>query len=74
MNKLSIIFNGPQVTHKTWLVTTFGLAWHPLVFPSDSAVKNLPVMQETQVQPLVQEEPLEEEMASHSSIPAGKIP
>ena len=30
--------------------------------------KNLPVMQETQVQSLGQEDPLEEEMATHSSI------
>ena len=31
-------------------------------------VKNLPVVQETQVQSLGQEDPLEEEMATHSSI------
>ena len=31
-------------------------------------VKNLPAMQETQVQCLDQEDPLEEEMATHSSI------
>ena len=31
-------------------------------------VKNLPAMQETQVQSLGQEDPLEEEMATHSSI------
>ena len=31
-------------------------------------VKNLPVMQETQVQSLSQEDPLEEDMATHSSI------
>ena len=37
-------------------------------------VKNLPVMWETQVQVLGQEEPLEEEMATHSSILARKIP
>ena len=40
-------------------------------------VKNLPVMQETQemwVWSLRQEDPLEEEMATHSSIPAWKIP
>ena len=32
--------------------------------PSDSAVKNPPAMQETQVQPLGQEDPLEEGMAT----------
>ena len=37
-------------------------------------VKNLPAMQETQVQSLVQEDPLEKGMATHSSILAWKIP
>ena len=38
------------------------------------SVKNLPVMQETQVQSLGQEDPLEKEMATHSSILAWEIP
>ena len=37
-------------------------------------VKNLPVIQETQVWFLGREDPLEEEMATHSSILAWKIP
>ena len=37
-------------------------------------VKNLPAMQETLVQLLGQEDPLEKEMATHSSILAWKIP
>ena len=37
-------------------------------------VRNLPAMWETQVRSLGQEDPLEEEMASHSGIPAGRIP
>ena len=37
-------------------------------------VKNLPAMQETQVQSLGQEDPLEREMATHSSILAWRIP
>ena len=37
-------------------------------------VKNLPAMQETWVQSLGQEDPLEEEMATHSSILAWRIP
>ena len=37
-------------------------------------VKNLLAMQETWVQPLVQEDPLEKEMATHSSILAWRIP
>ena len=43
-------------------------------FPSGSAVKNLPPMQETQVQSLGWENPLEEGMATHSSILAWRIP
>ena len=38
------------------------------------AVKHLPSMQETWVQSLGQEDPLEKEMATHSSILASKIP
>ena len=36
------------------------------------SIKNLPVRQETQVQSLGQEDPLEKEMATHSSIFAWK--
>ena len=38
------------------------------------SVKNLPAMQETQVRFLGWEDPLEKEMATHSSILAWKIP
>ena len=37
-------------------------------------VKNLPAMLETQVRSLSQEDPLEKEMATHSSIHAWEIP
>ena len=37
-------------------------------------IKNLPAMQETPVQSLAQNDPLEEETATHSSILAWKIP
>ena len=37
-------------------------------------IKNLPAMRETQVQSLGQEDPLEKEMATHSSILAQRIP
>ena len=37
-------------------------------------VKHLPVMQKTQVRSLGSEDPLEEEMATHSSTLAGRIP
>ena len=46
-------------------------------FLGGSAVKSLPAMQETQemwIQSLAWEDPPEEEMAAHSSIPAGKVP
>ena len=38
------------------------------------SVKNLPAMQETQVRSLGQEDPLEKEMATHSSLLAWRIP
>ena len=41
-------------------------------FPIAQMVKYLPVMQETWVQSLSQEDPLEKEMATHSSILAGE--
>ena len=37
-------------------------------------IKNLPIMQETQVQSLGREDPLEKGMATHSSILAWRIP
>ena len=46
-------------------------------FPGDSAIKNSPAvqeMQETQVRSLGQENPLEEEMATHSSMLVRKVP
>ena len=45
-----------------------------MVFPGGSVVKNVPAVQETQVSPLVREDPLEKEMATHSSILAWEIP
>ena len=43
-------------------------------FPGGSTVKNLPAKQEMRVPPLDREDPLEEDMATHSSILAWKIP
>ena len=48
-----------------------GLFWASLVA---QIVKNLPAMQETQVRFLGREDPLEKEMAAHSSILAWGIP
>ena len=47
-----------------------------MVFSRGSTVKNLPAIQETQeawIESLGSEDPLEEEMATNSSILAGKI-
>ena len=54
-------------------VTRWNLITLKKGFPGGSA-KNLHAMQETQVQSLDQEEPLEKEMATHSRILAWKIP
>ena len=43
-------------------------------FPSGLLVKNPPAMQETQIRFLGREDPLEEGIATHSSILAGSIP
>ena len=43
-------------------------------FPGSPDGKNLPAVQETQVQSLGQKDPLEKEMETHSSIPACRIP
>ena len=42
-------------------------------FPGDSVVKNLPAMQETWIQSLGWEDPLEKEIATYSSILARKV-
>ena len=47
------------------------ISWASLVA---QRVKHLPAMQETWVQSLGQEDPLEKEMATHSSILAWRIP
>ena len=43
-------------------------------FPVAQVVKNLPAVQESRVRSLGWEDPLEKEMATHSSILAWKIP
>ena len=43
-------------------------------FPDGSTVKNPPAMQETPVQSLGQEDPLEKEMAAYFNIQAWEIP
>ena len=46
----------------------------PMGVPCGSAVKKAPAIQETQVQSLDQEDPLEKGMATHSSILLWRIP
>jgi len=53
------------------LAVIIGFVWVSLIA---QAVKNLPSMQEMWVQSLAQENPLEEEMATHSSILSWRIP
>ena len=43
-------------------------------FPVAQTVKNPPEMQETWVRSLGREDPLEEDVATHSSIPACRVP
>ena len=56
------------------------VGWFPIfhtlsrLFFIAQLIKNLSAMQETQVRSLGQEDPLEEEMATHSSILAWRIP
>ena len=47
---------------------------HQMGFPGDSVVKNLPAVQEAQVQSLGLEDPLEKEMATHFKMLAWRIP
>ena len=47
---------------------------HVMGFPGGSEVKNLPAMQETQVQSLFREDILEKKMTTHSSILTCEIP
>ena len=65
------------------ILTVHSSPWHPVPVTYSGfllaslvaqTVKNLPAMQETQVQSLGQEDSLEKEMAAHSSILAWRIP
>ena len=57
-----------------WRVTIKGPTAPAYGFPGGSVVKNAPAMQETRVQSLGQEDPLEQEVATHSRILAWEIP
>ena len=57
--------------HWSWKLKELPSLWD---FPVAQMVKNLPAMQETQVQSLGQEDPLDKRMATHSNILAWRIP
>ena len=64
---------------EVWWAALYGVAQSRtrlkrLSSSSGSVIKNLPSRQETQVHSLGQEEPLEEDRATHSRILAWKIP
>ena len=65
-----VLFFLPQTT----TVIFFWLSSLYLGFLNDSVAENLPTIQEIWVQSLGQEDPLEKEMATQSSILAWKIP
>ena len=46
----------------------------PMGFPGGSMIKNMPAMQQTWVQSLGGEDPLEEGLATHSTILSWRIP
>ena len=60
-----------NMTNITNTIHSTSIVWASLVA---QMVKNLPAMQETRVQSLDQEDPLEKVMATHSSILAWRIP
>ena len=55
---------------KVWVISLYTSTSHIV----RGMVKNLPAMLETQVQSLAWEDPLEEEIATHSSLLAGRMP
>ena len=72
-------FNGfrckvPQARGHTSWERDLGRTQNAEGFPCGSVGENLPAVQETWVQSLGQEDPLEEEMATHSGILAWRIP
>ena len=69
---------GPAETGVMWITQGLGVEeayqhWGPRAFLVAHTVKHLPAMQETWVQSLSREDPLEKERATHSSTLAWKI-
>ena len=69
-NLSSVLFTDP-LTFSFFCIGETSYYWASLVAQT---VKRLPTMQETRVQSLGREVPLEKEMATHSSIHAWKNP
>ena len=68
---IKAVYNVCLIGHKQAILVSLKFK---LGFPGCSVVKNLSAVQETWVQCLGQEDPLEKGMATHSSILAGKMP
>ena len=56
----------------SWKIFICTPEYASVIIDSAQSVKNLPAVQETQVQSLDREDPLEKEMATHSNILPGK--
>ena len=67
----SLRYSGEPLSRTAGNMVLLGFFWASLVA---QRLKRLPAMQETWVRSLGQEEPLEKEMATHSSILAWRIP
>ena len=70
-NRLTLVLGKKQTDNIFFKIYPYAAYRASLIAQS---VKNLPAMQETLIQFLGQEDPLEKEMATHSSILAWRIP
>ena len=68
------LIEGVQCVRKEGLIFLRWEMRYAVGFPDGSVVKNLPTMQETQVQFLSWEDPLDKDMATHASTLAWRIP
>ena len=77
-NRLTLVLGKKQTDNIFFKIYPFFFFFFPYAAYRASliaqSVKNLPAMQETLIQFLGQEDPLEKEMATHSSILAWSIP
>ena len=74
LNKVFIQFFSYQKTDMKYLILKSSAFWYLPYSLVAQAVTSLPALWETWIQSLGQEDPLEKEMATHSSILAWKIP